>query len=63
MARGNANRFLPFSLASSVCGGRWDDFDEDALDCNAAGVKCPRRVTLGFDRGESDFVAPAGIGF
>jgi len=24
-----------------------DDFDQNALDCDAAGVKCPRGVTLG----------------
>jgi hypothetical protein len=38
-----------------------DDFDQNALDCDAAGVKCPRRVVLDFDRSKSDFVAQAGI--
>jgi hypothetical protein len=39
------------------------DFDQDTLDLDATGVKCPWRVILGFNRGKSDFDAPAGIGF
>jgi len=49
-----------FGLSFAV-GGSAHDFDQNALDRDAAGVKCPWRMALRLDRGESDFVAFAGV--
>ena len=38
-----------------------DDFDQDALDRDPAGVVLARRVAFGFDRSEGDLVSLAGV--
>lgn len=42
-------------------GAAADDFNQDALDRDPAGVKCVREVALRFDRHKGDFGALAGV--